>query len=126
MALTLETVMRNGIADAIDDLINTGAGVATLKFETSGDVEVATISLQDPAFGDAAAGLITLNGLPISSAAATGGTVGKFSVYNKDAVKQFEGTVTVTGGGGDIELPALEVPVGAILQLISLAIQVPA
>ena len=126
MALTLEEVLQNAMANAIDDSINTGAGIATLKFETSGDVEVATINLLDPAFGNAALGLITLNGLPLQDTNTTGGTVSKFSIYDRNGAKQFEGTVTVTGGGGDIEIPSLEVPVSAILQLTSLAIQVPA
>lgn len=126
MALTLEASMRDGIADAIDDLINTGAGTAELRFETSGDAEVATISLQNPAFTDAAAGLITLNGLPLQDNDATGGTIAKFTIYDRNGNRQLSGTVTTTGGGGDIELPSLTVPVGAILQLISLSIQVPA
>jgi hypothetical protein len=126
MALTLEATMQNAIADAIDDLINTGAGVATFKFETAGDVAVATMTLQNPAFGDAVAGLITLNGLPLQDTNAAGGEVAKFSIYDRDGVKQLEGTVTATGNGGDIELPSLTVPAGAILQLTTLSIQVPA
>ena len=53
MALTLETTMRNAIADAVDTLVGTSA---TMEFQTSGDVEVATLTLGNPAFGAASSG----------------------------------------------------------------------
>jgi hypothetical protein len=92
-ALTLETNLRNALADAIDDLVNTGAGTANLKFETSGDAEVATINFNNPAFGAAATGVITLQGTPLQDSSATGGTVAQFSIYNRNGTQVLEGTV---------------------------------
>ena len=126
MGLTLEATMQDSIADHIDDLVNTGAGTATLKFETAGDVEVASFDLQNPAFSTAAAGLLTLQGLPLTASSVTGGTVAQFSIYDRDGAKQFEGVVTVTGGGGDITIGSLTIPAAATLNLTSFALQVPA
>jgi len=122
--MILETALRNVLADAIDNEINTGAGVADLQFETSGDVEVATIALQNPAFGAAAAGVITLLGVPLSDLSATGGTTVQASVFDRDATKQFEMTVgtsgteiiissTVIGATDQVDLTALTITVPA-------------
>ena len=57
MALVLETTMRDAIADEIDNRINSGTA-PELVFETSGDVEVATIILDATnAFTSAATGV---------------------------------------------------------------------
>ena len=122
--MILETALRNVLADAIDNEINTGAGTATFVFETSGDVEVATINLQNPAFGAAATGVITLQGVPLSDSSATGGTIVQASVFDRDTTKQFELTVgtsgteiiissTVIGATDQVDLTALTVTVPA-------------
>lgn len=124
MALTLETVLRNVLADAIDNEINTGAGTATLQFEDSGDTEIATINLQNPAFGAAAAGVITLQGVPLEDSNATGGTVAQFSIYDRDSTKQLEGTVATSGA--DINISNTVVAATDTVELTSLTITVPA
>ena len=124
MALTLETVLRNILADAIDAELNIGAGVSNMKLETSGDVEVATIDFQNPAFGAAAAGVITLNGVPLSDTNATGGTVAQFSLYDRDGTKQLEGVVAVSGQ--DLDLSSLSVGATDTVELTSFTITVPA
>lgn len=122
--MILETALRNVLADAIDNEINTGAGTATFVFETVGDVEVATIDLQNPAFGAAAAGVITLQGVPLSDTSATGGTTVQASVFDRDTTKQFELTVgtsgteiiissTVIGATDQVDLTALTITVPA-------------
>ncbi len=122
--MILETALRNVLADAIDAEVNTGAGVATFVFETAGDVEVATINLQNPAFGAAAAGVITLAGVPLSDLSATGGTTVQASVNSRTPTKQFELTVgtsgteiiissTVIGATDQVDLTALTVTVPA-------------
>lgn len=124
MALTLETALRNALADAVDTLINTGAGTANLKFETSGDTEVATIDFQNPAFGAAATGVITLAGVPLSDASATGGTVAQFSIYDRNGGKVLEGVVLTSGG--DINLSSLVVGATDTVELTALTITMPA
>ena len=124
MALTLETTLRNALANAIDDEINTGAGTATLVFETSGDAEVATIDLQNPAFGAAAAGVITLQGTPLQDTNATGGTVAQFSLEDRDGTKQLEGTVATSGA--DINISSTSVGASDTVELTSFTLTVPA
>lgn len=124
MALTLETPTRNALADALDALINTGAGTAQLKFETSADVAVATIDLPNPAFGAAVAGVITLSGTPLQDTNAAGGSVAQFSIYDRGSAKVLEGTVATSGA--DINISSTTIGVGDTVELTSFTITVPA
>lgn len=124
MALTLETGMRDDLANQMDDSINVGGGTSNMKLETSGDVEVATLNFQNPAFGASATGTITLQGTPIEDTSATGGVVAQFSIFARDGVKELEGVVAVTGQ--DLDLTSLTVGAGDTVELTSFSITVPA
>lgn len=124
MALTLETVLRDVLADAIDAELNIGAGTSNMKLETTGDVEVATIDFPNPAFGASSTGTITLLGVPLSDTSATGGTVAQFSLYDRDGTKQLEGVVQVSGA--DLDLSSLSVGATDTVELTSFSITVPA
>lgn len=124
MALTLQTSLRDVLANAITGELDTGATFAEMRLETSGDVEVATIVFQNPSFGAASTGVITLLGVPLSDVTATGGTVSQFSLYDRDGTKALEGVVQVTGA--DLDLSSLSVGVGDTVELTSFTITVPA
>ena len=120
MGLILETPTRNDMADAITAAIDTGAGTATLVIETSGDIEVALFSLQNPSFGNAVAGVITLLGVTLSDTSAAGGEAAQFSIFDRNGTKVLEGTVAVAGG--DLDLSSLSVGVGDTVELTSFTI----
>jgi hypothetical protein len=122
MALTLATTMRDAIADAVDTLIGTSA---TLEFQTSGNVEVATLTLGNPAFGASSSGVITLSGVPLSDTTATGGTMAKFVIKSGGTTTQITGTVSTTGA--DINFAGgLVVGAGDTVTLTSFTITCPA
>ena len=125
MAVTLETSARNGACNGIVDLVDAGAGAGTLKFETTGDVEVATLTFSDPAFGAAATGVATASAIT-SDTSATGGTVAQASFYDSDTNKVLECSVTASGGGGDIILSSLAVGATDTVSCSSLTVTVPA
>ncbi len=122
--MILESGLRNTLADAIDTAFNV-SGPGSLLFETSGDAEVATMaSVQNPAFGAAAAGVITLLGVTLSDTSATGGTTVQFSGRDGASLKQWELTVgtsgteiiissTVVGATDQVDLTALTITVPA-------------
>jgi hypothetical protein len=93
MALTLATTMRDAIADAVDTRIG---ATATLEFQTAGSVEVATISLGNPAFGASSTGTITMSGAPLSDTSATGGTMTKFVIKSGGTTTEITGTVSTS------------------------------
>ncbi len=101
--------------------MNTGTTNAQgrLVFQTSGSSEVATILLSDPAFGAAAAGVITAGSMT-DDTNATGGTVDNFIITDKDNTTIVSGTVTATGGGGDIELSSVTIGAGDTVSMSSL------
>ena len=121
MSLVHITTARNGIADYIVDLLDVGAADAQgdLVFMTSGDVEVATPALSNPAFGAAASGTATANAIT-DDLSATGGTVALFKVVDRNNAEVFRGTVTATSGGGDIELSSVIIGAGSTVSMTSL------
>ena len=126
MALVLETATRNALADALDDYVNSGSA-PELVFETTGDVEVATIVLNaTAAFGAASTGTITLADVPLSDTNSTGGTVAQFSIYinASQTGKVLEGTVSTSGA--DINLTSLVIAATETVTLSSFTITVPA
>jgi hypothetical protein len=118
MALTHVAATRNAMADACVDLIDVG-GAGTLEFQTSGDVEVATITFGATAFGAASAGIATANATT-DDTNATGGTIAKFRIKNGSATEIFSGTVTGISGGGDIEISSLVIVATETVSLTSL------
>jgi hypothetical protein len=127
MALTLATTMRDAIADAVDATINAGGGAGYLEFQTSGDVEVATLTFDATAFGASSTGVITMAGAPKSDTSATGGTMAKFKIYDNGA----PGTLLITGSvgtsGEDINFAGgLVVGAGDTVTLTSFTITCPA
>jgi hypothetical protein len=119
MALTHPVTVRNALADLVVDLIDAGTGAGTLELQTSGDVEVATLTFSATAFGAASNGIATAAAIT-DDTNATGGTIAKFVVKDGDDAEVFTGSVTATGGGGDIELNSVVVSPGQAVSVTSL------
>lgn len=119
----LTTTMRDVLANAFDDGVNTGGGTATFKLETSGDVEVASFDLQNPAFGAASTGVITLAGVPLQDTSAAGGTVAQASMYNRGATKLSESVAATSGQ--EVTVSSTTVGVGETVTLTALTVTVP-
>ena len=114
MALTLPTATRNAACDAVVDLVDAGTTNASgqIVFRTSGDVEVATLPMSNPAFGNAGA---SVAGRADASAitddsSATGGTTTKFTLEDRDETEIFEGSVGTSGE--DINLTSTVIGAG--------------
>jgi hypothetical protein len=120
---TLETAARNAACNAIVDLIDAGAGAGTLVYQTSGDVEVATLTFSDPAFGDAANGVATAGSIA-SDTNATGGTASQASIFDSDNNKVME--LTVATSGADINISSTTIGAGDTVACTSLTVTVPA
>lgn len=105
MAITRSVGIRNSDANAVGTATNVGTTQTggAVVFMTSGDVEVATMRMSNPAFGSAASGVITANAIT-SDSSATGGTVALFKVVDRDDTEVFRGTVGLDGSGADIEM----------------------
>jgi len=126
MTLVLEVALQNAMADAIGTYVDAGTA-PELVFETSGDVDVATIILDTTnAFGSAAAGVITMTGQPLQDTNATGGETVQFSIYQNvgQTNKCLEGTVSTSGA--DINISSTTVGATDTVELTTFTITVPA
>lgn len=112
MSLQLSTAVRNARLDAIEVAIGTGA---ILKLRTgappanvgtadSGTV-LATLTLPSDWMAAASGGAKALAGTWQDAAADAAGTAAHFRVYASDGTTaHMQGTVTISGGGGDMTL----------------------
>lgn len=135
MALRISTSARNASCDAVVDLLDAGAGAATIDVRTGSQPAnpntaatgtiLATFTLADPAFGSAATGVATLAGTPRSTTGLAAGTAGWFRAMDSTGAAVIDGAVTATGGGGELELNTTTVSVGVSLQITSGTITAP-
>ena len=125
MAVTHPTVVRDGIVNFVVDQLDEGTPPGTLVFQTSGDVEVATLTLANPAFGASSSAVATASSITADSSA-TGGTIAKARLKNQAGTDKIICSVTATGGGGDIELNSVVVSAGQSVSITSLTYTGPA
>lgn len=110
MAFQFSTAARNAAADAIETTtgaspsleIRSGAAPATCATADSGTV-LATMALPADWLAAAAAGAKTILGTWQDAAADAAGTAGHFRI-KQGATCHIQGSVTATGGGGDMTL----------------------
>ena len=123
---THPVVIRNGISDYVVDKIDIGSTDATgdLVFLTAGDVEVATLAMTNPAFGAAASGVATAATIT-NDPSATGGTIAKFKIQDRDNTTVVEGSCSLIGGGGEMELTSLVIVAAEEVSISSLTYTAP-
>lgn len=124
MAVTHVTALRSVLADAVDTYINTGAGTAVVRLR-DGTTTIVDFPLQNPAFGAAASGVITLNGTPIDAQAVAGGDVDNAQILDRGSALAVSCSVTATGGGGDIEVTNVNIALDQDCSLTSLTYTAP-
>lgn len=124
--LRLATTARNAAADAVVDLLDAGAGAATIEIRsgtqpadpqtTATGTLLATVTLIDPAAGSASSGAATITD-PVSVTGAAAGTAtwARFKDSNGAAVMDCD--VTATGGGGSITLSTTTISVGVTVDM---------
>lgn len=104
MAVTHPTAVRTGIADFVVDQIDEGTPPGLLVFQTAGGVTVCTITLNNPAFGAAAAGVATLDVSPaLISDGAAASTIAKAEFRNAAGTAKI--LCACGTSGSDINIP---------------------
>jgi hypothetical protein len=110
MAVKLSVAVRNARLDAIETAIGTsavlkirtGAPPTNIMDADSGTV-LATVNLPSDWMAAAASGSKSKSGTWEDTSADAAGTAGHFRIYASDGTTQhIQGTVTATGGGGDM------------------------
>lgn len=112
MTLQISVAVKNGQLNSIETTVGTSAIIkirtgtvpAAITDADSGTV-LSTINLPSDWLAAASSGSISKQGTWEDASADATGTAGHFRLYASDGTTvHMQGTVTVTGGGGDLEL----------------------
>jgi hypothetical protein len=137
MGLTLSNNARSAGADAIVDRVDAGAGPGKLRIYSGtrpaspdtavgAQVLLAEFTLADPAFSAAAAGVKTLDATPVLSTTGLAAGAGSWCRFlDSNNVAHYDGSVTATGGGGNVELNTTTVSVGLTMEITAGTITMP-
>ncbi|MER7500458.1 hypothetical protein AB0L05_27750 [Nonomuraea pusilla] len=136
MPIRIPTTVRNAACDTVVDLLDAGAGAATIEVRSGAQPATAndaasgtvlcTFTLADPAFGAATAGSAALAGTPRATTGSAAGTAGWFRAKDSAGNTVFDGSVSATGGGGDLQLNTTTISVGVAVEITSGSVTMPA
>jgi hypothetical protein len=119
----------DGVVDRLDAggagtiEIRTGTQPATADTAASGTL-LATLTLPNPAFGAASNGVATANAIAAVAAVATN-TAGWFRAKSGGGATVLDGSITATGGGGDMQLNSVSLVNGVNVQVTSWTVTMP-
>lgn len=125
--MQISATLRSTLADAIDAAVNNGTGTSTARVQnTAQTATYATLNLSDPAFGNAATGVITLQGTPTDTSASAG-TGTRLGWYDGAATPALVMTMSLNDTGSpDLDIPNNTFAGGEQIQITSLTVTVPA
>jgi hypothetical protein len=130
MGLQASTAVRNAMLDAIETAagtsakleIFTGAAPASCSASEVG-TKLVEFDLASTWAAAASGASKSFNNEPLSNAAVAGGTAGHFRLYASDGVTcHLQGTVTATGGGGDMTVDNTNIASAQVVNVTSFAI----
>ena len=130
MAVKMSVTVRNARLDAIETAIGTSAvlkirsgTVPTNIADADSGTVLATLSLPSDWMAAASGGSKALTGTWQDASADNTGTAGHFRIYASDGTTQhIQGTVTATGGGGDLTLDNTSINSGQSVSITSFTI----
>jgi hypothetical protein len=141
MATRISLAARTAAAGAIAALVDGGSGPGRIRIYTGAQPAgpgtaptgtlLADFVLSDPAFA-VASGVATLDITPaVSTTGVAAGTAGWFRVLDSteaagSGLGVYDGSVTVTGGGGDLTLATTTVSVGLTVDITVATLTMPA
>lgn len=128
MTIQLSVAARNAMLDALETAIGvsavvklrSGAQPANNAAADSGTV-IATIALASDWMAAASAGSKAFSSTPLQDPSAdNAGTLAHYRVYASDGVTcHMQGTITLTGGGGDMTVDNTSVTAGQVINITS-------
>jgi hypothetical protein len=142
MTLRISTASRNAAVSAIAALVDGGSGAGVIRVYTGSQPATPATSptgtllleftCSDPAFGSPATGVVTLDITPaVTDDGITDGTAGWFRICDSTEAAGtglgiVDGSVTATGGGGDLTLSTTSITTGLTVTITSLTLTMPA
>ena len=133
MTLQLSTTVRNALLDAMETAaglsailkIRTGAVPASCATADAGTV-LATLNLPSDWMAAASGGSKAKSGTWSDATADAAGVAGHFRIYASDGTTcHFQGTVTITGSGGDMTLDNTNIAAGQQVDVTGFTLTAP-
>lgn len=135
MATRLPTAARNAACDAVADLVDAGVGAGTIDVRVGSQPAsandaptgtlLATFTLNDPAFGAAAAGVATLDVTPaLTTNGLDDGVAGWFRMKDSAGATVLDGAVATSGA--QLNLNTTTISTGVGVEITSGTIAMPA
>lgn len=141
MTTFISNLAAKAACDAVVDRFDLGSGPALVRIysgtvPTDADtalgaqVLLAELVCSDPAFGNAAdiapGARATASAITDDSSANATGTASFFRVYQSDGTTcEHQGSVTATGGGGQMQLNTTSIVSGALVQVTAFTVDMP-
>jgi hypothetical protein len=137
VATRIPTAVRNAVTNVVVALVDADVGPASIQIrsgpqpananDAASGTLLATVTLADPAFSAAVVGVATLDATPVlSTVGVAAGTAGWFRVLDNSGDTVMDGAVTLTGGGGEMELNTLTISVGVTFEITAGTLTEPA
>lgn len=138
MTTRISTAAAKSACDAVVDLLDGGAGAGYIEIRTgsqpatvataaSGTL-LGTLTLSDPAFGNATTAspsVATASAITSDTNADASGTAGWFRGYDSAGTAIIDGSITATGGGGDMTLDTVAIVAGGTIAVSAWTISHP-
>lgn len=134
---SISTAARNAAGNAIVGLldagtlnpnafmeIRTGMRPASPQATATGTL-LATLNYSNPAFNLFSGGVSLANAISPDVDIDNNGIAQWFRCYDRDGTAVFDGDITITGGGGDLEFDNVNFLKGGTVQIISLLATMP-
>lgn len=135
MATRIPTAAQNAAVKAITDRLDAGPGPAYVEIRTGAQPStantaatgtvLAVLTCSDPAFGAPSAGTATAGAIVGDSSADASGTAGWFRAYDSTGATVIDGSITASGGGGDMVLASTAIVAGGTVSASSWTITMP-
>jgi len=131
MTYTVADTVRNAAVNAAVDLIDVGsANPGGQVLMRSASTTIATLQMNNPAFGAAASGSAAMDttGVIDGTVSPSGAsTIDRFRIVNRDGTTLFDGAAgSVATSGADINLSSVVVNQNDVIELTGLTVSVPA
>lgn len=129
MALQVDVTVQNARLDAIETQIGAsptmkmraGSAPANCAAADSGTV-LATLPLPSDWMAAASGGSKSMSGTWQDPAADAAGTLGHFRIYDSGGTCRLQGSITNTGGGGDLQVQNVSVQPGQTITVTAFTI----
>jgi len=137
MATKIQNATRSAASDGVVDLFDAGASAGYMEIRSSSQPSdpddaptgalLVTIPLNDPGFGASSNGVATMDNTPEPEGTAIAtGTAGWFRVYDSNDAARLDGSVSETGGGGNLQLNTTSIVTDVLVKLTAGTVTMPA